>query len=268
VGGAERAERRRRQRATKSPTGPRSGAAPVVRSDDGRRRIVVVVVVVGVLAAAVIGGVLWQRSRSGPGPAEAHRVDASYPVQLDGGVVVAGEDSAKVTVDVYEDFLCPACGAFEQRDGGRIDEALAAGRIKVRYHVVNILDELSNPPGYSTDAGNAALCAADAGQFPSYHASLFAKQPREGGRGYSIDQLVQLGRDVGITDPAFEPCVRNGQHDGDVRAQEQAASGNTALHRTFPGGRSGFATPTVVIDGKIVDTSEPAWLDDAVAGAG
>jgi len=311
MGGAKRAERRRRQQALAADQASRPaarqssqpaakqgsqpaakrGSRPAVKRGSqpaakrgsrpagklasllaggagGGRRVVVVAVVVALLVAAVAAGVLWQRSRSGPGPAQAAHVTAEYPAALTDGVVVAGKDTARVTVDVYEDFLCPACGAFEKRDGTAIDDALAAGTARVRYHIVNILDDLSNPPGYSTGAANAALCAADAGQFPSYHASLYGKQPREGGRGYTDDQFVQLGRDLGITGATFESCVRTGAHDADVRAQEQAATSTQNLQRSYPDGRRGFATPTVVIDGKLVDIDSASWLTDAIAAAG
>src|SRR5262249_31406183 len=127
----------------------------------------------------------------------------------------------------------------------------------------------SNPPGSSTAAANAALCAADAGQFPSYHASLYDKQPREGGRGYTDDQLVQLGRDLGVTGAGFEPCVHTGSHDADIRAQEQAATSSESLRRSFPHGRRGVATPTLVVDGKLVSIGASAsWLPDAIAATG
>lgn len=276
MGGAQRSERQRRQQATRggpaTKSGSKSGSKPsrpavasVSGGGDDRRRVGVMVAVVALVVTAVIGGVLWQRSRSGPGPAEAKQVAAAYPVVLEDGVVIAGKDDAGVTVDIYEDFLCPACGTFENRDAAAIESALVGGSVRVRYHIVNILDDLSNPPGYSTDAGNAAMCAADAGQFPSYHASLFAKQPREGGRGYTDDQLVQLGRDVGITDSTFESCVRSGTHDNDVRAQEQAAAADESLLRTYPDGRRAFATPTVVVDGDRVEIGDSsAWLTSAI----
>jgi protein-disulfide isomerase len=227
MGGAKRAERQRRQRAVQAakqagksgaakraarpagksgaakratpPAGKSGAAGRSGRFDGNRRRIAVALVVVVLLVAAVAAGVLWQRSRSGPDPAQAVPVTAEYPVALTDGVVVAGKDSAGVTVEIYEDFLCPTCREFEERDAAAIENALAAGTVRVRYHMVNILDNRSNPPGYSTDAANAALCAADAGKFPGYHASLFGSQPREGGRGYTDDQLVQLGRDLDIT---------------------------------------------------------------------
>lgn len=264
MGGAERANRRRKQQATQA----RRSTQPAPTRSVDRRRVITAVVVVLVIAAAVIGGVLWQRSRSAPPPLTAQPVSSAYPVRLDGPVVIAGADTAKVTVDVYEDFLCPACGAFEKRDSATIEQALAAGTLRVRYHVINLLDDSSNPPGYSLDAASAALCAADAGAFPGYHASLFANQPREGGRGHTLDQLIQLGHDLGITDAGFDTCVRGGSHRGDVRAQLDAAMADASLRRPGSGGGQYFGTPTAVVAGKVVDLSHSTWLDDALRSAG
>lgn len=301
MGGAERAERKRRQQAVhtarsgntaKSGKAARSGTAvtsghagkagqaaksgQAVRSarpavsggSGGPRTIIVAAVVVAVLAAAVVGGVLWQRSRSEAPAVSPKQVAAAYPVQIDAGVVVAGKPEAPVTVDVYEDMLCPACRLFEERDGAAIERELAAGTVRVRYHLLNLLDDKSNPPGYSLDSGSATMCAAEFGQFPSYHASLFASQPREGGRGHSVDQLVRLGRDVGITDPGFESCVRDGTHEAAVRAQLTSASADPLLQRPGPGGGRYFGTPTIVVGGKVVDLSNGNWLADAVRDAG
>lgn len=271
MGGAQRAERRRKKHGgdvagtgagtraggRNPPAGGSSGAA----SAGGPSRTLIAVIAVVVLAVVVGGGLIWQRIQSDPGAPEAERTAVDYDVRTDDGVVVAGADDAPVTVDIYEDFLCPACANFEQRDGDQIRAAIASGDIQARYHIVNILDEQSNPAGYSTDAGNAALCAAGAGAFPSFHASLLAKPPREGGRGYSIDQLVQLGRDLGVTDNAFEPCVRDGQHEQTIRDNGDAATSDPDLRRTFPDGSKGFGTPTVVVDGTIADVGDEHWLD-------
>jgi len=290
VGGAERAERQRRQQALRGQQARRGQqgqqaqrsqpnqqgqrrpktrpAKPPLLGGGDRRGLIIGIAIVAVIALAVVGGVLWQRNRSAPDPTPATQAAADYPVALSDGIVVAGEADAPLTVDVYEDFLCPACGTFERRDGGAIDDALSEGKIKVRYHVVNILDGLSNPAGYSTNAGNAALCAAEAGQFPDYHASLFANQPREGARGYSDDQLVKLGRDVGITTPDFESCVPNGTHEATIHSATDAASADESLQRTYSDGRRSFATPTVVIDGQIVELGgSSAWLTDAISAA-
>lgn len=269
MGGAERAQRRRRQQQA-AKAGSRATVVKAARGSGDRGQLITIVVVIAVVAAVVIGGVLWQRARSAPPDAVAIKtVAANYPVTVDGGVVVAGEDSAKLTVDVYEDFLCPACGAFEARDADKVERALEAGTVKVRYHLLNLLDQQSNPPGYSLDAASAGICAAEAGAFPTFHASLFADQPREGGRGYSLDQLVQLGRDAGVTGSAqgdFESCVRDGTHKDAVRAAFESARNDASLKRPGAGGQLVFGTPTVLAAGKLVDLDNENWLAEALDG--
>ncbi len=37
-----------------------------------------------------------------------------YQVAAQGDTVVTGSPQAPVTIDIYEDFLCPICGQFEK----------------------------------------------------------------------------------------------------------------------------------------------------------
>lgn len=216
------------------------------------------VAVIVVLAVVVGLGVLASRGRNSP-PAVAIppvRVFASYPVQVRGGVVVAGVPGAATTVDAYEDFLCPVCDGFEAQHAATIRRALSAGRISVHYHMLNLLEDRSNPPGYSLQAANAGLCAAQAGVFPSYHASLYAKQPQEGGPGYTLDQLIALGHALGAGSP-FESCARSGVYDAQVRAQLSTAESSQALVQQGANGSS-FGTPTVLVNGKLISVLSPA----------
>ena len=50
-------------------------------------------------------------------------------VDSDPATVLVGPASAKVTVDLYEDFLCPVCRQFEQTYGGQIHTKLTAGAV-------------------------------------------------------------------------------------------------------------------------------------------
>jgi len=256
VGGAERAERRRRQQAaqtaTSTPMQP-SGA------DGGRSRVVVAAVAVVALLALVVGGGIWLQQRDDPGdlPAAIPVVQpaADYPVQVRGNVIVAGEPDAPVTIDVYEDFLCPICGDFEDEYGDRLELAAANGEATIRYHPIAILDESSEPTGYSRRAGATAFCAADEGIYPVVHGSLYATQPEEGEAGWTRDQLVQLGRSLGAG-PDFGACL---QGDGTV----QVLSATQQARMDVPGPR-GLATPTVLVDGEAADIGDPDWLDEAL----
>ncbi|MGH3432036.1 MAG: thioredoxin domain-containing protein, partial [Thermocrispum sp.] len=66
----------------------------------------------------VIGGVVWFNAdkNATQGQVIAAKSAEALPEKRDGAVVVVGSEKAPVTIDVYADFLCPACQQFEQRD--------------------------------------------------------------------------------------------------------------------------------------------------------
>lgn len=240
-------------------TRPKRPAPP--KRTTSRTPMIVAVAVVVLVAAAVFGGV-FMAGNSSDGAASAAIPAASAPAQYATGVadgVVTAGGPAPRTLDVYEDALCPACQAFEQRYGEQIAQATAAGRVQVRYHLVNLLDQRSTPPGYSSAAGNAMICAAENNAFPAVHASLYAAQPTEGAGGYDTAQLVDLGQRAGAG-PGYADCVTNGRHLGEVALNFQEASNDPALQR-----EGSFGTPTVVLDGRLVQAGAPE-LDQALAG--
>ncbi|GGM41772.1 membrane protein [Longimycelium tulufanense] len=267
MGGAQRNARKRKQQANQA-----TKALSAARgSSNDRRNVIIGVVVVVVLAVAVIGGVLYTNKQAAKNAdsipvSNAH---AQYETKFDPkGVVQAGNQSAKTTVDIYEDFLCPGCGGFEKLYGEQIEKALADGKIKVNYHTIAILDNQSRPAGYSTLAANAALCAASTDKFPDFHSTLFAQQPKEGAKGYTNEQLVKLGQDLGISGGDFESCVRDEKNKDLVKKHTDEVTNDKSLEREA-NGRRGFFTPTVQVNGKLVDPSkEQDWLNKALQEAG
>ncbi|MGH4016048.1 MAG: DsbA family protein [Pseudonocardiaceae bacterium] len=264
MGGAERAERKRKQQAAQA-----ARATSVATRADKRVSRGAVGVAILALVALLVGGGFWLQSRSNSGDLPATipvaAAGPAYPVAVEGhavvaGQVVAGQIDAPVTIDVYEDFLCSGCGQFEQLYGDQLADAAAAGHARVVYHPVAILDENSEPPGYSTRAAGAALCAAEAGVFPRFHDSLFDTQPRGGGPGWTSSQLQQLGGALGAGE-GFARCVPS-SGDRVAAATDQARQYVSGLR---PDGR--FGTPTVLVDGAVVDTGEPGWLDEALGAA-
>jgi protein-disulfide isomerase len=241
--------------------------AAVARNRRKRRRQLVFmgVIVLVVLAALAVGGTMISNAARDEteGKVIAVHDDAGlrqeYAGTRDGVTVVSGSPDARLTLDIYSDFLCPLCAAFHEAEAAAITRHVNAGDLLVRHHMVPLLTDASDPPGYSLDAANAALCAADEGEFVPFHDSLFAQQPREGSRGYDKGQLTDLGRRIGITGPAFAECVRSGAYDGELRSEFARTAGDPALRQE---GADSFGTPTVVANGRVVDVGERDWLAD------
>ncbi|MBW4720600.1 DsbA family protein [Saccharothrix obliqua] len=252
MGGAERNARKKKQeqRAVKA-------VASAQRAKGDQTKVVIGVVVVVVLALVVVGGVIWSNSGSPNNDALTPPDDikgVAATVKREGAVVVVGDDTAKATIDLYEDFLCPACGQFKKLYGEQMKQEIEKGALRVRYHPLPFLVKYSSPEGYSKDAANASLCAADQDKFWQYHESLFAKQPEEGGPGYTKQQLVQLGTDLGITAPGFKTCV-----DGDTHVAEAQAELDKARGTSFFKG-----TPTVAVGDQKIDVGDRDWLTKLV----
>jgi protein-disulfide isomerase len=247
MGGASRNEKRRKQEEAE-----RRLAAAGIRVPQKRNRTSVIVVAAVLVVAVVVGGALLIARALG------NEVEPTYTVQADGPVVTAG--TGPVVVDVYEDYLCPSCERFETRYGNEITTALNEGKISVRFHTIAILDQLTTPAGYSTRAGNAALCAVPAGIFPRYHKKLFDEQPAEGSAGLSNDELIALGTELGAQGD-FAACVQGDTHAAAIAAETEKATSDTALQTN---GR--FGTPTVAIDGEKVDLNDTSWLQKEIEG--
>jgi protein-disulfide isomerase len=166
--------------------------------------------------------------------------DDSYPVPAsvseDGAGIVLG--TGPVTVELYSDFLCPACRAFDGDAADDVDQLLAAGKIRLIYRPVAILDRMSTNQ-YSTRSAAGAGCAADAGKLLDYSKVLFANQPAEGGAGHSDEELIQLAGTAGITSPDFGQCLRSGRYADWVEHVTSTMEPNQVT-----------GTPTVVVAGK------------------
>lgn len=248
------AERRTREEA-------RRRAADLRRAQQSaherRRRLLGALVAVAVLAAAVAVGVAVQSRRVGGGGGGL-RVP---PGVVDGTGFAVGPASAPVTVEVYEDFQCPACRNFEQASGQTLGQLAESGAARVVYRPIAFLDSASTTR-YSTRALNAAACvAADAGvaAFQRFHALLYADQPAEGSAGLPDSRLVSLGAQAGAnasTLGTLGTCVRDLTYQAWTRQVTDTAS------------RHGVnATPTVLVNGRRLAVPTPANLQAAVRAA-
>jgi protein-disulfide isomerase len=185
--------------------------------------------------------------------------DAAVPANTVGGTeIVVGSTAAPVTVDLYEDFQCPNCKAFEAESGSTLAQLVAEGTVQAHYHGMAFLDTSANDQ-YSTRALNAAGAVLTAGgppAFQAFHDLLFTNQPSEGGSGLTDDHLVAYAARAGAPGTTVDRAIRDLTYGDWVKASTEQAS------------RDGVTgTPTVLVDGdKLADLS-PAGLSAAVTAA-
>lgn len=216
-----------------------------------RRRQVIAAVVIVVLVLVVGVGALVQSQRTGT-TASTGTPAGTTGVQSQSFVV--GKAAAPVTVTVYEDFQCPACKAFEALSGATLADFVAKGTVKVEYRPVAILDRYSTT-SYSTRALSAAGCviAVAPQRFTRFHELLFANQPAENSAGLDDARLTALGQQAGAD---IGTCITAKTYRGwAARATDQASKDGLA------------GTPTVKVDGTVVDDPTPQVLTAAIEAA-
>jgi len=145
--------------------------------------------------------------------------------------------SAAKTVDIWEDFQCPFCNAFEGKAATYLNTQIKAQKIKVVYHMLSFIG------AESVLAANAAGCASDAGKYVEYHGALFKNQPANENSGkWTAKSLIALGKSVGIKSATFASCVNTKKYAKWVAAVENSASAAKIS-----------STPTVFVNGKEID---------------
>ncbi len=195
--------------------------------------------------------------------------DGGFAVTADG---VGTVDDSLTRIDVYLDYMCPACGSFETTNGDNLVSLASAGEATVVYHPIAILNRFSSGTGYSTRAAAAAaLVAQDASDaFATFSEAMFAGQPEEGSTGLTNKEIADIARSAGVADGVADQISdgtaleRYGQW---VTSATNEVSANADLVNPDSGN---FGTPTITIDGTYwgENWTDPSALLDAVAQAG
>jgi protein-disulfide isomerase len=219
------------------------------RAAEKRRAVTVwtsIAVVAVLLIAGVVGYGLYSSQKDDTASA------TTPPGAVDDGTAFASGDGP-VTIDIYEDFMCPVCHEFETSSGATLKQLVTDKKVTVRYHPIAILDRYSNGTKYSTRAAAAAAAAGAAGKFAEYHQVLFDNQPEENSNGLDDTKLIDLGKSVGLTDAAFGDAVNSGKYESWATKVTETASAKGVT-----------GTPTVLVNGRQLQNPTPAELEKAV----
>lgn len=259
--------------------GKKSAAKPAAASDrqakidaaakatsTGPNKILIGTVVALLAIIVVVAGVIIadQSTKSGDSTAGGSIPAAAGAL---GAGFVANEDvtlqPGAPTLDIYEDFRCPACHQAFSVFHETVADHAAQGKVKLVYHFKTVIDS-QDRSDRSLKAASSAMCAADAGRFTEYHETILSGVVASGGQqpDWGPAFFTSAAEEVGVTGPAletFDQCVADGTYDGYVRSVDEQSA------------RDGVnATPLYQLNGENVDFAQVntgPLLAEAIAGA-
>lgn len=197
------------------------------------------VVIVGLLVAIVIS--LVNAAGNASDDAASQKPLVTPTGVTDNGAISLGKAEAPVKLEVYLDYMCPYCGRFELANGEEISRLVAEGTVRLELHPLAFLDRMSDGTRYSTRTANAVVTVADKApdKALAFSNALFARQPAEGSKGLTNDEIAELAGGAGVPQ--------------DVIAQFSAETFQPWVAKytelAFDSGITG--TPTVKINGEV-----------------
>ena len=213
-----------------------------------------------VVIALIIGGVVFasNQNKDTGNSASLPPVDANAALPktvlpssspLAYGVPIGTASSTISTVQIWEDFQCPICGEFEKAQGAQIQQLAADGKIYLVYRPASFLDKNLPQSNLSSARATAAWgCAIDGGVGEKYHNTVFANQPAKEGDGYTDAQLLDFGKQAGLSGAAYDTfasCVDKKTYFGWT-----ANSAGAFTDSGIPG------TPNVQLDGTEIPSAQ------------
>ena len=239
----------------------RQAQQEAARKEAKRRRLLTVLgglVIVGLVAAIIVAVVQATSGDDGASTASGSG-EVVEPANVSEWSIPVGDGAAPVTVAIYYDYMCPACGAFEQANGDELDRLVEEGTAKVELRPISFLDPQSRGTEYSTRTANAIATVADGApdHVWEFHRALYENQPEEGTEGLSDDEIAQIATDAGVPSSVAE------------RFTDDTYEGWVAAATTASAEAGVEGTPTVLIDDEVFegDVYTPGTLTEAIESA-
>lgn len=224
--------------------------ARMQRQQQRQRLIVIGLIVLG--AALVVFAVIWPQLR---GVGEIVTVTPAALPNADG--LSLGDPNAPVTIDVFEDFQCPACQFYtETIEPLVIQNLVASGQARYVFHNYPFLDGEGVGSGESDQAANAAMCANEQDKFWEMHSILYANQEGENRGTFSDRRLQAMAESIGLDMNEFNSCFNANEFEEEIEADFELG---------LEMGVSG--TPTVFVNGTRVGAPSRIASYEEIAAA-
>jgi protein-disulfide isomerase len=212
----------------------RSNAATRSAAPAGRGRHPLLVPSLLALGAGMIGVFVLALAIGMSGSDPIRIPEAAPPVALADGQALGSPD-APVTIEIWSDFQCPACGMLARE----IEPRLIADYV-VPGHVRLVYRDLAFLGNESTLAAIGGRYAAEQNRFWNYHDIVFANQKGENEGAFRRERLADIAAAAGLERADFERAL--GRSDLRAEVTDDVAAG-TELGVT--------STPTLVINGTV-----------------
>ena len=171
--------------------------------------------------------------------------------------LAVGKDDAATEIVIFEDFLCPFCGALEQEINDDLDEAVASGDVIVDYRPINLLARVSDYSLRSANAFQVVREAAGDDVAKEYHDLLYANQPEESGPYPSDDDLIAWAVEAGAEKAQVAEGIKSLSEQQWVEDATTEALDDVGIE----------GTPTIYIDGELVEGTDLNDIADQIKDA-
>lgn len=171
-----------------------------------------------------------------------------------------GDADAPVTLEVWSDFQCPACGQLAERvEPKLIRKYVTEGMLRIVLRDAAFQGKRSGAAyDESVEAAAGARCAAEQDLYWPFHDWLFANQVGENDGAFRDERLRGIATAAGLDVVAWDACRATGEQQAAVRAETQQALAQ-GIDRT----------PTMILNGQtivgLVSAEELGGLIEAAA---
>jgi protein-disulfide isomerase len=169
-----------------------------------------------------------------------------------------GDPNAPATIDIFEDFQCPACRNFtENTEPLVIQNLVATGKARYVFHNYPFIDGNGvGGTGESDQAANASMCANEQDKFWEMHSVLFANWNGENQGAFANRRLQAMAESLGLDMDAFNSCFNANKYEAEIQTDYDL------------GGQMGVSgTPSVFVNGQRVGQTRQVASYQEIADA-
>jgi protein-disulfide isomerase len=167
-----------------------------------------------IIAAALFVGLLIYPSLN-PG-SDLIIPKASYT--LESQDMTLGNPDAPVSVEVFSDFQCPACGFYvTTEEANFINEFVSTDQVYYIFRPFNFI-------GPESDwAAEAAYCAVEQGNFWEFHDMVYYNLAGENTGAVDDERLTSYAKSIGLNTKDFSACLASDKYVDQINIDNEYA---------------------------------------------